>query len=189
MRDFLEPQTVAALGATQFLYSREFTIAAIAGGQPNTQGSGGISIQSGFHFFMESIWIAYPTVQEVESDVVDDGVCRLTYQMNLGTTTPMFQNPVRLDLIGVPGRMPVSGALTAAGEGPQPGQAPHIEGFPFKRFMAAGTNVQNVFANSSNLAATIALVLRGWNIPAESCPTFTHFNRVVQSHQFAPSVA
>lgn len=189
MFDFLRPETVAALAATQFAYSREFVIGAGSANTANTQGSGSIAIQSGFHFFTESLWLDFPTVESVDSSDIDDGVCRLTLQLNAGTTTPMFQNPVKLSLLGVPGRMPQPGALTTLGETPAPGQSPHIPGFPWSRFLPAGTQLQHIFANTSNKISTVNVMWRGWNIPAGNCPTASDFDRILRACQSPLAVA
>lgn len=188
--DFLQPQTVAALHATQFGYSAKFTVAAAAvlGGTPNSQGSGAIGIQGAIHFFTEALFLKYPTTYSEDGVLLDDGQTRLTLQLQLGTVIPMFQNPVSLDLCGVPGRMPVGGSTTPiAGVDPAPGQPPHIAGWPFHFFIPQSSPFTHTFSNTSNVAAEVEVFWRGWNIPQAWCPDLASFWDIVKSCQAAPA--
>jgi hypothetical protein len=189
MNDFLSPAAVLALGATQFIYTRRFTIdaAGTLGGEPSSQGSGSIGIQGSIHFFAESLWLSYPTTIADGEAVTDDGVTRLTLQVQTGTVNAMFGNPVPLDLIGVPGRMPVSNATAVSGGDVLPGQPPHIEGFPFKYFLNQGSSLTHLFANSSDAPAVVDVAWRGWNIPVHVCPDAETFARIVAACQDAPA--
>lgn len=182
--DFLQPQTVAKLGASQFAYTAEFTIAASTDGiTPATAGSGDIKIEGEMHFFTEALFQTYPTTTIVDGDLIDDGECRLTLQLVTGNSDSMFKNPAKLSLLSVPGRMPVEGALTADGGVPLPGQAPHVPGWRWNRFLTAGMSVTHKYGNKSLAPATIPVLWRGWNIPKENCENAKQFWKIVYACQ------
>lgn len=188
--DFLQPQTVARLGAKQYMYTQRFTIGAATGGNPSEQGSGSIGIQGGIHFFTESLFLVYPTTRGGDGGaIVDDGVTRLTLALSSGKSLPMQQNPISLAFM-VPGRMPVANSVPSSGSGDvMPGQPPHIEGFPFKYFLAEGSSFQHQFSNTSDLPAEVFVCWRGWNIYKDRCPDEETFNRIVVECQLPPVVA
>jgi len=194
--DFLKPQTLAALGATQFTYSQRFTIAASTGGaaplfaaaSPGTGGSGSISIDGGLHFFTERVFIGFPTVyNDGAAHTVDDGVCRITLLVAAGGTIPLSSNPVLLSLLGVPDRQNTPGAVDITTTG-QPGysQAPHIQGFKWNNFLAAGGKLTHQFANLSNRAARIDVNWVGWNIPTQNCRGTEDFWAAILKYQAPP---
>jgi len=189
--DFLRPETVAALGANSFVYPQQFILGASPDGvTPVTDGSGPIAI-NGFHFFTERVAIAFPTVYLGEISnapaTIDDGVCRQTLQLSTGTINALFNNPVLLSLIGVPGRQNYFGAvLPSGGADVPPGSAPHIDGFAFNAFLAAGSSFLHNFTNTAGVAVTIDVAWTGWNIPADVCPDVRTFWEIVKRYQPAP---
>lgn len=194
--DFLRPETVAALGATQFSYPKRFFIGASAGGvgplflgaTPSSDGSDSISITGGLHFFTERLQCGFPTVYDNGAGaIVDDGVCRLTLLLQAGGTVPLSNNPVLLSLMGVPGRQNTPGSvdITLTGQ-PAISQAPHIQGFKTCNFLTQGGKFTHTFSNLSNVIAVIDVNWIGWSIPTAHCYDDSAFWNTVLKYQAPP---
>ncbi len=188
--DFLQPQTIARLGARQYIYSQRFVLGAAAslGGEPSNEGSGSIGIQGGIHFFAESLMAIYRTTFYDGGTLRDDGATRVSLMVSTGKSLPMFQNPVSLAFFP-PGRTPEAAVLDALGGVTPPLQALRIPGFPFKSFMFQGSVLNHQFANSSNAPNVVDIAWRGWNIPVENCRDVAEFNDIVMNCQLPPAVA
>lgn len=189
---FLQPQTVAALKAVNRIYSQQFTLGASTDGvTPVTTGSDAIVIQSGHHFFTEALSLGFPTVTGTggEEIILDDYVCRQTLLLKTNQLSKLFSEPVLLSMIGVPGRQPFANAVDAAGNPPPPGQAPHISGWAFNAFLAAGTDFYHTFSNISTTPGIIvSVVWQGWDFLDTNIPNAEAFWKIVSKYQDPPFV-
>lgn len=161
---FLQPETLAELGAREFAYSQSFTLAAAVGGVPTSVGSGSIPIQGENPFLTSALYLTFPTVYDNGGTVTDDGVSRLTLSLKANSALELFNNPANVALLGVPGRQTVQGAVDPVGGAPVPGSAPHIPGFPWYAFLPPGSQFMHQFYNSANVVAVVDVLWKGWNL-------------------------
>jgi len=190
MNNFLEAQTVAALGATNRLYTKKFSLDASVDGQTgNSQGSDSIVIQSGHHFFTERVFIGFPSIDLIDDALIDTGACYQYLQLQTNEIIQIFNNPVLISLIGVPGRQMTPGATNPDGsQVVQFAFPPQIEGFPFNLFLSAGSSFIHTFTNYSQASADIEVVWQGWDFLVEAAPSSKDFWNCISVNQTPPSV-
>lgn len=195
MLNFLQPQTVAALGATNRMYTKDFILQPSSDGTtPTSQGSDKIQIQAGYHFFTERVFISYPTVTLDGNDppnLIDTGFCYVTLQLQTNSVSPIFSDPALLSLIAVPGRSIFPGAVNVDLTTNVPfASAPYISGFPFNLFLAASTAFQHNFTNLSRApGVNINVAWQGWEFLTSNCEGPEAFNRILRQNQSAPFVS
>lgn len=178
---YLQPQTVAAMGAEWFAYTQRFTVAAAQGGNAGTQGSGVIPIQSSGPFFMEMLTIAYPTVLNDGATDVDDGVSRLRLQLkNSSNNLPVFSDFIPVELFATPGRRATPGVVSAYAPGTlQLGTG----GFPLYALFPTSGNIGFDWQNDANVPAVVDVACWGWLLNKEIVPDGVAFSRILRENQ------
>lgn len=172
---FLQPQTVAAMGAEWFMYTQVFRIAGAAGGSPGTRGSGTIGIQSSGPFWSEGVLISYPTV----NGGADDGVPRLEVQIrNSSNNIPLTSDYVPVELIAVPGRRPTSGITSAT-----PQESLHLPSFPMQALFPTSGSIGLDFRNYADTEAEVHVAFTGYLLNKEIVPDSSTFWRILRENQ------
>lgn len=175
--DFLQPQTVAALGARSFVYTLPTVVVPAASGSvPGRLESVQIPFQAGYHFFAERVFMEYtcgnPGVAGTDTSSMQVQI------RDASNNVSLTANYVPVRLMAAPGRYSVSGQIS-----PMVSGALMVDGFSLPAFFQANGGILHDLRQGEAYPQEFAAAYRGWLIPTSRVAGAPELAAVIADNQ------